>query len=378
ESDEIHLQYFYIDYELYDDPACMDGEGYFHAEFHRENPFGGWGHEITVNTPEANIINKERTAWENNYVILETEGKGHYIGCNMSITNLQGTWWGEGDDMIWVDGYKWPPDLHGTGSEDYFNHAYGMQPNAFLRNGSSIHEMKTGGYQTSYVFHVENPVRFEKEIKVTIEHGHGNHLRNEVSSVAYWYSEKPVPVKQPPPVEKRQPVLKKGNMWIVDESSRWTTREIELNDEMLLMKNKWRLKDFPEHVRIEGELLLTENGLVALKFPFLNRPGSPLYVIPIYEILEDFLDKKVWLEVKIGDSTMTYQCTFKTEASGKLIAKIPVKTAKKEENVRFCDLVDSLVGSKVVLETLLHVQDPLDLKAEPDGIMIQLTKLPSK
>ncbi len=93
--------------------------------------------------------------------------------------------------MIWVDGYKWPPDLHGTGSEDYLNQAWGMQPNAFLRNGSSIYERDTNGYQTSYVLHLENPVRFRTEIKVTIEHGHGNHLANEMSSVAYWYAAEP-------------------------------------------------------------------------------------------------------------------------------------------------------------------------------------------
>ena len=146
--------------------------GYFHAEFRRANPFGGWGPEIRVNTPEADVVNMERQAWENNYVILETKGRGHYIGCNLSVTNFTRDWWGEGDDMIWVDGYKWPPDLHGTGSEDYFNQAWGMQPNAFLRNGSSIFEGGTipapeielwrgdSGYQTSYVFHLENPVRF--------------------------------------------------------------------------------------------------------------------------------------------------------------------------------------------------------------------------
>lgn len=108
EGDEMHRQYFYIDYELYDQPLD-DDVAYFHAQFRRENPCDGWGHEIQVNTPEANIINAERLAWENNYLILEAEGRGHYIGCNLSITNFQGTWWGEGDDMIWVDGYKWPP-----------------------------------------------------------------------------------------------------------------------------------------------------------------------------------------------------------------------------------------------------------------------------
>ena len=245
ESREIgHIQYFYINYETFDSEEAMEGLGYFHAEFHRENPFGGWSHEIKVNTPEANVVNKESTAWENNYVILETKGRGHYIGCNLSITNFQGTWWGEGDDMIWVDGYKWPPDLHGTGSEDYFNQAWGMQKNAFLRNGSSIYEADTGGYQTSYVFHLDNPVRFEREIKVTIEHGHGNHLCNEVSSVAYWYAEKPTRVRSPPPLEKRLPVLrdKIDHKWITDEERQVTTKTIEPNEEMLAMKKQWKAK----------------------------------------------------------------------------------------------------------------------------------------
>ena len=240
QSDEPHRQYFYIDYELGAD-ATDEASAYLHAEFRRENPFGGWGHEIRVNTPEANIANKERLAWDNNYVILETKGRGHYIGCNLSVTNFQGTWWGEGDDMIWVDGYKWPPDLHGTGSEDYLNQAWGMQPNAFMRNGSSIHESNTNGYQTSYVFHLENPVHFQEEVKVTIEHGHGNHLANEMSSVAYWYAREPVGAAAPPPLQQRLPVLRdnQGN-FLHDESRQITSQQIEPNEEMLEMKRKWR------------------------------------------------------------------------------------------------------------------------------------------
>ncbi len=242
ESRESHRQYFYINYETYDE-TLADDIGYLHAEFRRENPCGGWGHEIKVNTPEANIVNKERTAWINNYVILETKGRGHYIGCNLSVTNFQGTWWGEGDDMIWVDGYKWPPDLHGTGSEDYLNQAWGMQPNAFLRNGSSIYEGNTNGYQTSYVFHIENPVRFQKEIKVTIEHGHGNHLCNEMSSVAYWYASKPYPVAKPPTVARRMPVLRDNQgRWLYDKRNQTTPHVIKPNKEMRAMKARWRRK----------------------------------------------------------------------------------------------------------------------------------------
>jgi hypothetical protein len=238
QSRERHGQYFYVDYETYAKPRA--NLGYFHAEFRRENPFGGWGHEIRVNTPEANIVNKERTAWRNNYVILNTKGRGHYVGCNLSVTNFQGTWWGEGDDMIWVDGYKWPPDLHGTGSEDYLNQAWGMQDNAFMHNGSSIHESNTNGYQTSYVHHLENPVRFTRDIKVTIEHGHGNHLCNEMSSVAYWYAEKPAKACAVPPVEKRMPVPRDNQgKWLRSKKNQTTSRVIKPNAEMLAMKKQW-------------------------------------------------------------------------------------------------------------------------------------------
>ncbi len=241
ESDEDHRQYFYVDYESVDKLPAESG--YFQAEFRRTNPFGGWGHEIKVNTPEANIVNKEMLAWQNNYVILETKGRGHYIGCNLSVTNFQGTWWGEGDDMIWVDGYKWPPDIHGTGSEDYLNQAWGMQPNAFLRNGSSIYEHHTNGYQTSYVLHLENPVRFQEDIKVTIEHGHGNHLANEMSSVAYWYAATPTAIVTPPPVAQRLPVLRDNqNTWLYDEANQCPGQTIVLNEEMKEMKAQWAAK----------------------------------------------------------------------------------------------------------------------------------------
>jgi|GEM_PF-205300 len=239
ESDEPHPKWFYIDYEIFED-GWDDELGYFHAEFRRANPFGGWGGDLAINTEEVNIPCKERFAWGNNYVILDTRGRGQYIGCNLSVANLCGGWWGEGDDMIWVDGYKWPPDLHGTGSEDYFNQAWGMQPNAFWRNGSSVFEGHTGGYrsvggyQTCYVFHLENPIYFQREIKVTIEAGHGNHLRNDYSSVAYWYAAEPTPVQDPPPVRQRRPILRDSNgVWILDPESQCPGPQVELTQEIL-------------------------------------------------------------------------------------------------------------------------------------------------
>jgi hypothetical protein len=253
QSDQPHRQYFYVDYETLD--VFPDDLAYFHAEFRRTNPSSGWGPDIRVNSPEADAANKELDAWNDNYVILETQGCGHYVGCNLSVTNFKDTWWGEGDDMIWVDGYKWPPDLHGTGTEDYFGHGGGMQPDAFLRNGSSIFEGYTipspeielwrgnGGYQTSYVFHLENPVRFMHEIKVTIEHGHANHQSNEMSSVAYWYAAQPSRTVAVPPVAQRLPVLRDNQgRWLQDPAGQCPGPSAALNEERRALKARWRAR----------------------------------------------------------------------------------------------------------------------------------------
>ncbi len=241
ETEFDHYQYFYIDYEVYDN-AFGEDVAYFHASFNRENPTTGWGHEITVNTPPANIANLSD---ENNYLILEAEGTGHFIGFNLSVTNLQTylkkpherTWWGEGDEMIFIDGEPWPPSIHGTGTEDAINQAFGMQPNAYLYNGTSIFEDDTKGYNTSYVFYVTNPVRFTKSIRASIEHGHGNHLSNEYSSVAYWYQKEPHRNLHIIPVSQRVPLRR---TFAFPEGSKTVPIPITLNEEMKKMKEIWK------------------------------------------------------------------------------------------------------------------------------------------
>lgn len=391
ESKFVQRQYFYIDYELYNSEQELGTDwGYLHAEFHRENPFGGWGHEIKVNSLEADIVNKERLAWDNNLVILETKGRGHYIGCNYSVTNFQGTWWGEGDDMIWVDGYKWPPDLHGTGSEDYLNQAWGMQNNAFLRNGSSIFEHATGGYQTSYIFHIENPVRFEKEIKVTIEFGHGNHLRNECCTVAYWYAEKPTAIRAPPPVEKRQPVKKINGKWVNEQSSQITSREIPLNEEMKLMKGIQKQRDFPYYVYQIGTLSLDSDKRICLK-TYLTRDNPILYDIPLSEILEYFINKEIVIEL-ISDVTNTEENARRPDRE-KLI-NLPKPTISYEgrlemssdENLQlvqgnnvnsFNDIIpDKIINKKIELETLIDMEDKSNQTQVPIKYKIQIRYKP--
>lgn len=194
-------QFFYIDYEQYDEPLG-DDIAYLHAQWRRENPTDGWGHHLPVNHKGTNVANLDG---KGNYVILDARGRGHYIGCNLSVTNYRDDWWGEGDDMIWVDGYKWPPDLHGNGSEDFFNQAWGMQPSAYLFNGSALWENHRPPYQVAYNFHLVNPIHFRKSILVTLEHGHANALANDWASTAYWYQLEPHRPFGLPPVEQRLP-----------------------------------------------------------------------------------------------------------------------------------------------------------------------------
>src|SRR4051812_12608428 len=107
--------------------------------------------------------------------------------------------------MIFVDDDAWPPSLHGTGTEDYFNHAWGMQKNAYPYHGAIIHKSDVPGYSVNYRFHVADPVRFNERIKVSIEHGHGNHLSDDWASTAYWYQALPSPKATILPLEQRLP-----------------------------------------------------------------------------------------------------------------------------------------------------------------------------
>lgn len=200
ENDVPYGQYFHIDYELYRD--LPDDIAYLHARWNRENPCDGWGPDLQVNSPETNIPNESGSG---NYVVLETEGTGHYVGCNLSVFHRQASWWGEGDDMIFVDDDTWPPSLHGTGVEDYFGHAWGMQRFAYPFHGSILHESDMPGYAVSYRFHVVDPIRFTRRIRVTIEHGHANHLSDDWASTAYWYQILPSPRASILPVAERLP-----------------------------------------------------------------------------------------------------------------------------------------------------------------------------
>jgi len=190
--------YFYVDYEEHDalDNECLR----FHAQWRRENPtVGEKGNLAAQGINYWSLMDDPNPFGEGNYVILEAEGEGHYVGCSLSVDNVDPTpdgltWWGEGDDMMFIDGEK-TPSMIGTGSEDYFCHAWGMHPKGYPYAGTSVHEHdpdNPGRHKcTSYRFHIEDPVIFTRSLRVTIEHGHANLQSNDYSSVAYWYQAEP-------------------------------------------------------------------------------------------------------------------------------------------------------------------------------------------
>lgn len=85
-----YMQYFYIDYELAAESFDPAKTLYFHAHWKRQNPTDGWAPlAVQVNSEYVNVPNLDG---KKNYVLLETTGKGTYIGCNHSVTHFQGTW----------------------------------------------------------------------------------------------------------------------------------------------------------------------------------------------------------------------------------------------------------------------------------------------
>lgn len=242
EAEDDVLFYYYVDLELHDE--LEEGLGRFHAQFRMDRPRG---------RSEAGLTNEQvlfggaNVDGADNYTLLDAEGHGHYVGCLFSVYSLRRSpawdWYGEGDDMFFIDGEPgisvpdgvrkldprlgapspvieprgesspgandaWPPTLHGTGTEDYFNTAwcptqeYSAPYHGIIAGGGSNWSEPV----TLYRFHIEDPVIFQKKLRVTIEHGHANARADELSSVAFWYQSEPhKPFPDLPSARERMP-----------------------------------------------------------------------------------------------------------------------------------------------------------------------------
>jgi hypothetical protein len=167
--------YFYVDYEKV--PDLPPDTAYFHAQYRQEFP----------------------TELGRNYLILDAEGRGHYVGTVQTVYSRTKGWYGEGDDFFFIDGEA-EPSLRGTGTEDYFCDAWGFREFNRPYYGVVIFDgFEVGDRVSVYRWHIKDPVRFSKSLRVEIEHKgqmaddtgkniSGFHERADLfSSVAFWY-----------------------------------------------------------------------------------------------------------------------------------------------------------------------------------------------
>jgi D-arabinan exo alpha-(1,3)/(1,5)-arabinofuranosidase (non-reducing end) len=178
--------YYQINYALTEVP---DDVGYFHAQFRRTNPL----------------------PYKEDYTILEgVTGQGHYVGTYLAWGVNNNGWWGEGEIKFFLDGDREFPTICGTGTEDYFCGSYNFenqvtrQYQEFTTPYAGLPQVirPDGVYQSQtrfgmYRWHISDPIRFEKDLRVTIQAlgwGTGGRyipLRDDIASVAYWYQTPP-------------------------------------------------------------------------------------------------------------------------------------------------------------------------------------------
>ena len=175
--------FYQIDYAL---TNIADDAAYFHAQFRRTNP---------------NITS--------NYTIIDNvKGKGQYVGVYMAWGVNNNGWWGEGEIKFFIDGDTNFPTICGTGTEDYFCGSYnfdrGGKYQEFCTPYSGLHQVirPDGTYKSQqrfglYRWHIMDPVRFDNELRITIQdlgwHAGGRYLpqQSDIASVCFWYQTEP-------------------------------------------------------------------------------------------------------------------------------------------------------------------------------------------
>jgi hypothetical protein len=167
--------YYHVDWQKH--TALPEDIGYFHAYYRQAEP------------PATGML----------YPFLNIRGQGQYVGTVLSIVQTQMGWFGEGDDMFYVDDEP-KPRIEGTGTEDYFNDAWGLRVSDGDWTGTPVAEGEGFGARlTGYRWHIVDPVPFKKSLRVGIEHmgwtynpdgtaRSGFEERSDYfSSVAFWY-----------------------------------------------------------------------------------------------------------------------------------------------------------------------------------------------
>jgi hypothetical protein len=159
EMEGINLEVFYKPVSK----EYLETAGYFKTQYNREYP------------PKPN----------QDYSILETSGKGKYVGVVLEVKDTDNNLWLEGDERFYIDGSR-TPSFYGTGTEDYFNGAWYFNRGPF---GLATHGFTAidGADRTLYRFHLSDPVFFNQHARLGIEHGPVNDIFADYQSLAFYY-----------------------------------------------------------------------------------------------------------------------------------------------------------------------------------------------
>ena len=197
---------FYSNIDYQSVPSLPADALYFHAQYRQAAP-------CVPTTGEAAKLNPDGRL---NYVYCETKGRGQLMGITLGVLQNAEGWWGEGDEMIFIDD-ETKPLIVGTGSEDYllgswnFGGRDGAIQFAHRMYGAPmiVAPERTGGRYCCYRWHGDNPVTFTRYMKHTMEHGHANDRGDNFFSVGYWYQDKPY-TDFPPmtPLDQRIPKVR--------------------------------------------------------------------------------------------------------------------------------------------------------------------------
>ncbi len=176
---------------------------YYHINFQELSRL-----EKEVGRFHAQWRREAQTSPDRDYTILEAQGRGHFVGCNLNMQGRTGDiTFLEGDEMIYVDGEA-TPSIYGTGTEDYFTSGWYFNHGTYAGplHGCILKDEEQARV-VAYRFHVGDCIPFRRSLLVTIEHGHGNEVPADYSSVAYWYQQEPhKPFPPMPPPKARIPL----------------------------------------------------------------------------------------------------------------------------------------------------------------------------
>jgi hypothetical protein len=357
----VYSYYYHVDYRTYDSlPADI---GYFHAYYRQERP----------------------AAPGRNYAFLAIRGQGQYVGTVLNIIQAQVSWFGEGDDLFYVDGAA-HPQIYGTGSEDYFNEAWGLRVSTGLWTGTPTAEgERVGSRLTGYRWHVPDPIPFKRSLWAGIEHygwtaNPDGSVRSSFeerpdyfSSVAFWYQEgvnQELP--EPPYGETRLPLGNARQIAVEDSIKDVTTEKgkasvhwgVDWGKDLLFLdaEGKGARINIPIDVEESGRYEIVARtaeapdygdyvALVDQSATNLDKrqPATSEIPAPGPEVLQSYLpevyvavDRPLgWFQLEKGRHTLTFECVGRDPRSAGynfgvedvILERLPPSAGEFEKNV---------------------------------------------